>query len=276
MNRTAEDKSNSLINFMAISEEPDWKGTGWDVIEIDTIAYLVAQLVLGQHRQVKKIIAQLDFDQSIEDVPGKSEVDVSIQMLTVTESWERSHRDGYLFQMISWIVCRLQKPECISWPPHTEVASKGFDGLAIKIDPSDRSNTIIYFIEDKASDNPRQTFLSEVVDGIAAVENREKDSELKAKVAVLVETKFSDEVERDAIIRQLIASEVMRVYRVCTAYSKGKEPENISIYKNFSNHVQGDVVRREGHLMQLDNLRSWMDEFSGIVIKQIEALGVSE
>ena len=44
------------------------------------------------------------------------------------------------------------------------------------------------------------------------------------------------------------------------------------LYKDYEKHVSGDVKRRTGSSTYIDNLREWMQAFSEIIIKKIEAL----
>lgn len=64
------------------------------------------------------------------------------------------------------------------------------------------------------------------------------------------------------------------VYRICvTRDASHKDGENIAkLYKDYEKHVSGDVKRRTGSSTYIDNLREWMQAFSEIIIKKIEAL----
>lgn len=64
------------------------------------------------------------------------------------------------------------------------------------------------------------------------------------------------------------------VYRICvTRDASHKDGENIAkLYKDYEKHVSGDVKRRTGSSTYIDNLREWMQSFSEIIIKKIEAL----
>lgn len=53
------------------------------------------------------------------------------------------HRDGWMFQVISWIAAHLQNPEDLIAPPHMIHAHKGFDGIHVRVDrPHRRCETV--------------------------------------------------------------------------------------------------------------------------------------
>src|SRR5947209_8306148 len=44
-----------------------------------------------------------------------------------------AHRDGLLFQHVSWVAAKVQFPEATSRAPHVRTADKGFDGVLIEL-----------------------------------------------------------------------------------------------------------------------------------------------
>lgn len=49
------------------------------------------------------------------------------------------HRDGLLFQHISWVVARMKIPTGYMTSPHVRQADKGFDGFIIELDGKKRA-----------------------------------------------------------------------------------------------------------------------------------------
>ena len=65
------------------------------------------------------------------------------------------HRDGLLFQHVSWVAAFMRLPNAKATPPHVRQADKGFDGVLVEVNPAQAGLSRIVLCEDKASVNPR-------------------------------------------------------------------------------------------------------------------------
>src|SRR4051812_12656504 len=83
----------------------------------------VARVALGQFRHVSKILAGVDPD----DPPTtRDHAADAIELLTVPDGEDPWHRDGWIFQTISWIAAHQQSHGAVTRPPHIIKAHKGF------------------------------------------------------------------------------------------------------------------------------------------------------
>jgi hypothetical protein len=60
----------------------------------------------------------------------------AIRLLAVPAGSDPRHRDGWMFQTISWLAANRANPTAAIRAPHMILAHKGFDGLQIEIDVS--------------------------------------------------------------------------------------------------------------------------------------------
>jgi len=245
-------------------------GFHWSIPDEDRLAELVAELLLGHHRHIRKI---LNFESSsspsrvsciraekikkiLQDVPHIN--------LPHTEQDKRYHRDGWLFQMISWIAIRQHDPTVLTAIPHTQPAAKGFDNLVVEV--SDGRLVGVIVGEDKATENPRKTITSKIWPDIDDFEKELLDSDLMAEVTAIIEAGgYGDDA--DAMIKNVFWQQVRR-YRVTVA---GPYQDHESLFKGFVDRAPGPIERRRGEVLILDDLRVWFDGFSEKVVAALES-----
>src|SRR5579863_4910136 len=100
----------SVITSSIVDVDDDVLGMHWDVADLDALAELIAIIALGQASHASRII------QALEDrAPAISHKDLYVgargQMRIRGNTDEEKkvstyHRDGFLFECISWIVAR--------------------------------------------------------------------------------------------------------------------------------------------------------------------------
>lgn len=96
------------------------------------------------------------------------------------------HRDGLLFQHVSWVAARLDIPNGYMTSPHVRQADKGFDGFIIELDDNGAAIQRIVLCEDKASKSPRGLITSSVWPEIGAIQDGERDDEILADLVTLL------------------------------------------------------------------------------------------
>ncbi|MDE4130482.1 hypothetical protein PXK18_17690, partial [Phaeobacter gallaeciensis] len=98
-------------------------GWAWSIDDEDALAEQVARIVLGQYRHVAKILSGAG-------VPGPAanaeQATAAIKQLTLAEGDDPWHRDGWLFQAISWIAAHQQPAASLTRMPHIRKADVAF------------------------------------------------------------------------------------------------------------------------------------------------------
>jgi hypothetical protein len=107
------------------------QGCAWTVADQPELAERIAFVALGQSRHVAKILT------GINAIPPRTNAAIraaAIKLLTVPPATDPWHRDGWIFQTMSWLAALQANPSAIIRAPHMIVAHKGFDGLQLELD----------------------------------------------------------------------------------------------------------------------------------------------
>jgi hypothetical protein len=239
------------------------------VDDIKMLAQHVGLLLLGKHRHVSAILSAKNRSIS----PSTSTmIDRSIRQLTVKTEEQRWKRDGWLFQMMTWISIRFEQPNVnlFSQPPHTNPAQHGIDGLAVILTTENKIKAII-IAEDKYTENPRKTIKEQVWPEFNSFELGEFDSHLVTQITALLSHLSDDEV--DDIIENDIYKTSNRIYRagITPLASRFSAEHKMKLFKGYSDCVPGiDQLRRQTLTFSQLNIRNWMDTFSDEIIKFLE------
>ena len=245
------------LSFTPISVKGRWLGSAWTVENEHELAVVIARVAIGQSAVVERILR--DTDCIPPDMPS-SGVHGARRLLTATSAHSTFHRDGWLFQVISWVAAHLHglaaEDTMLIRPPHMIHAQKGQDGLVIEYASDDIARVVI--CEDKATTSPRERFRSEVLPDFNCYETGARDNELIAGVTSVLVRHNIDNADD---IATNILWEDQRAYRVAVTVS----PNDTSIsaqerlFKGYEKSVEGDVNRRRVELMPLASLRPWMN-----------------
>jgi hypothetical protein len=242
------------------------QGNTWAIPNAVELADQIARVAMGQSRHVEKILAgtSLKFPASS---PGAKKA--AIKLLTAADDpW---HRDGWMFQVMSWIAAHTSDPSGIIRPPHMIPAHKGFDGLQLEVDSATGTVTAVVIFEDKATDRPRETIRNEVWETFKKLEEGEEDNLLTAEVGALLQTQ--PQLDPAIAIENIIWKQA-RHYRVCITVGRTHSTEagRSSLFQGYDLVAAGQVERRRGETFHVENLRGWMQELADSAIASIFAL----
>jgi hypothetical protein len=230
----------------------------------------VARIAVGQYRHVAKIL--LGEGATATAVTQSAKAD-AIGLLTLKRDEEPWHRDGWLFQAISWIAAHNTSGVAIR-APHLIKAHKGFDGLKLELSAAGEVIAVIIF-EDKATEHPRKTIRKDVWPGIAKLEQGERTNELCQEVSSLLEAQLKTfpQLNVDAAVQQIVWKEARR-YRIAITVDKPHLTAAMrnGLFKDYDTYAPGDMARRGAETMCLPDLRPWMQTFADKVIAKIKAL----
>lgn len=249
------------------------RGWEWEVDDLDILAERVARVALGQYRHVAQILEGLA---GAAPAGTRQHALDALEKLKVAENGDPWQRDGWLFQIISWIAANQEKQGASLAPPHIFHAHKGFDGMQLEISGDGKSVTAIVIFEDKATENARRTIKREVWPDIVDLEAGERISELTHEASAILERqqhRYPDLNIDDAIDR--ILWQEARRYRVSISIDDKHKPadKRKKLFKHYDVSADGDVARRRAETMHFDDLREWMTDFSDLVAAKIKVIG---
>lgn len=235
------------------------------------LSQYVAELVLGHHFHIARIINELS---SAAPSQQNDSIDHAIEKVR-SASYEK--RDGWLFQMISWIVLALRHKgqKFYSNHPHFAAAQHGIDGLAIRL-KADNSLDCIIITEDKCTSSPRNKIKTQVFPEFEGFEEGKKNNALVSIIATLIGQLDSGAVFTS--VQNDIFDNSYRVYRIgiTRQVKHNDEGGRKKLFKKYDSSVTGDSSRRTGASIYLDGMRKWMKDFSDMVITYLESKKTSD
>ncbi|MGN6395022.1 MAG: hypothetical protein ACTHMI_05650 [Mucilaginibacter sp.] len=220
----------------------------------------VGFLLLGHQRHVQGILAAKgnaappSTDVMIDDAQAK---------LVYHSDEEQYKRDGWIFQLMTWIALRKQfsGTNFYCQIPHDAAAQHGIDGLGVKLTSNNRLEAL-FIAEDKYTENPRKLIREQVWPDFKSFEKGTHDAQLVNRTTGLLQHLT------DAEIDDLIANDIYKAdFR---HYKAGITPEakhttvagKKKLFKNYDDNVKGkNHLRRIGVTYYQADIRAWMDDF---------------
>lgn len=263
------------LTLTAIDHADLCHGWTWEIADETQLVEDVALVALGQFRHVSKILVGLNS----RPMPTSAEhVADAVAKLTVAADGTPWHRDGWLFQTISWIAAHHNKGSAVIRAPHIRKADHGFDGIQLELSDDGTSIAALVVFEDKATTGPRATILNDVWPDLVELEEGKRITELTHEAAALLETQLGTfpAVDIDQAVSEIIWKEARR-YRVSITAGNEHEAEDAraALFAGYNNKVAGDVVRRRAETVIIPNMREWMAQFAERVIIRVAELAAN-
>lgn len=255
------------IKLTPILHKPLVHGYTWEVTDEQLLAEFIARVALGQARHVSKILLAIGGSLP---VPTDDAWTAAVTMLTLPTSADPWHRDGWMFQVMSWLAAQKADPTSLINTPQMIFAQKGFDGIQLDFDSAGAISAVVIF-EDKATDNPRETIRDDVWPEFEEYERGGDANVLVAEVTGLLEKR--EGIDVDNVIRQIIWKDARRFRVSITVGNPHKTDAGRNrLFKNYDTTVTGNVERRRGETFYVDDLRTWMNSLANKTLAHIAAL----
>ncbi len=244
-------------------------GHQWFIQNEDYLAFLVARLLIGQYRHVQRIL--LDGNTLPAPSISTTGVDDLVNKMTATSAEAIYHRDGWVFQMITWIAAKLIEPQLMSAPPQSQSAMAGIDNLFVRV--SENKVTQIVIGEDKATINERDTIRDQVWPELRNFETGRRDHELLNEITPILE-RCGSTINVDECLVNLFWEQI-RSYRVCVTVKSDMDiAARKKLFKDFEAVATGHISKRCADTFVVGALRQWMDSFCDKVINELRRSNV--
>ena len=248
------------ITLTPFPEKDCYFGNAWQVVDEEELARQIAVIALGYSHHVQKILQGTGVYDAHYPVAG---VASAIQLLTV-DGDDPAHRDGWLFQAMSWIAAIQADRSAIMAAPHMQHADKGFDGLQIEIDSVTGRVKCAVVFEDKATINPRQSITRTdggVWNEFRELENGVRSGFFTAQVVAVVRTEKN--LDPDEAIREVVWKEARRYRLSITVNAKHSDEEGRKkLFRGYDDVVSGDLNRRRAETFYQDDIRNWLSSLA--------------
>ncbi|WP_333822944.1 hypothetical protein [Pinisolibacter sp.] len=253
---------------------PQCLGSVWMVADADALAEVCAQILIGRALHAARILAGVHpaGTPPIVSAALKEKLRLELHPQTDPKIW---HRDGLLFEIISWVAARLTSTvnDAIS-DPHLKATNQGTDCVRVTIDPVARAITRATVYEYKCTTNWRQLFSQDVLAAFQEYVSGARDNQLaQTATTLLIGLGFTPE-ERAAAYDELIRARPLAFQASLTVAPSGfSAAQRLALFAGYD-AIDGDVAIRGGNTMPLDDVRGWFAAFSAQVWAKIEVLDV--
>ena len=257
------------LNLTVLTNGISVSGTAWTIDDEDELARMVGRIFLGHFLHVEKILQKLKPKHKMVDGQAAKEAKARLVVKKGTEPW---HRDGLVFQSISWIAAHqasVNKSSVFSLP-HMIPAHKGFDGLEIEMTSKNKLHCLVIF-EDKATENPRDMIRTSVWPDIEALHGGQRQTELMQELTALLQR--ANVKDPDAIIETAVWKQI-RKFRVSVTGAEGQDEqaEFDKLFKGFDAVTPGlDALAPRAEVFCHSDIRKWMKGFAVKISKAIDA-----
>lgn len=249
---------------------PICSGYSWIVADEELLAQHIASVALGQSRHVERVLAGAQLRPTS---TAASATTGAIALLTAPDD-DPSHRDGWMFQVMSWIAAHRATPGGLIRAPQMQRAAKGFDGLQLRLNDDQIVAAAVIF-EDKATTNARDTIRKRVWPEFSTFETGLHDNALAAEVVGLLRTRPA--LDSDRAIQNVIWRAV-RHYRVSVtaAATHRGAPGRRRLFSGYDTIAEGPLSRRRAEVLEISNLRPWMAQLADRAIRSLHELAASD
>jgi hypothetical protein len=232
----------------------------------------VGQLILGHYVHVRTIIFALT---SPKPSVNKSALDFAIKKLDGKgkTSKQIEKRDGWIFQMISWLALVNEKKSLDFYcqAPHDAPAKHGLDGIAVILGKTRKIENII-ITEDKCTAGNQRTLIPKILTEFGQFEKGENDNKLVTCISSILDNLDSGKIL--AANQNNIYKPELRQYRIGMnrAAAHQSKKDRSALFKGFDESVRGATPhRRFASTFYHDDIRSWMEQFSKQIISYLQS-----
>lgn len=263
------------LTSTVVEVDDDVVGLQWSVSDFEELAKLIAVIALGQAQHAVRIIDALEPHGpalSDEELFRGARGQMSIRGQTdAQKEVSRYHRDGFLFECISWIVARQSSSSrTFMKDPHIAATTQGLDGLAIEMHPTEPTMFGATIFEDKCTESPRQKFKGEVLVTFGEHHTSKRARDLVANAVSLIKESGLNGTEATKAAARVV-DKSFRTYRA--ALTVGPEISTTKrrkkLFKGYNGLADITKDQRVGATLIVDDLRNWFQELAEEVVKAL-------
>lgn len=273
----------NLTDYLSVEEcsiDRDCIGERWVAKNQEDLAALVAIIAMGQVAQASYILTELaQAAPAYTDTDLKNEAKIRLTVqdnkTTPRTGYPREHRDGFIFEVVSWIAARKFHSKLVYMKdPHISTTSQGLDGLMVELSVDKSKIERITIFEDKCSDNPRDAFTRKVIPAFLDRHRNKRSAEIIAAASVLLRIAgISD--GHAAQLAAAVTDRKTRRYRAAFAVTDeyDNQKKRGELFAGYDKIEDIEAEQRLGAcLIVPPNLRDWFDKLATISIEYLDSM----
>jgi hypothetical protein len=266
----------SAVLSEPVDVDDDVSGLLWSIDDEDDLAQLIAVIALGQAQHAARIIRELEpHGPALADGDLFAGARGQMRIRGDTEEQKdvsRYHRDGFLFECISWIVAKQSATDrTFLKDPHISSTTQGLDGLMLEMHPVEPTVLQATIFEDKCTEHPRTKFRDEVMVTFAEHHASKRKRDLLANaVSLIKESGLNGTAATVAAARVL--DKAYRTYRAALTVGPNitTAARRKALFKGYKDLLDITPAQRVGATMVIDGeLRAWFQSLADDVIEAL-------
>lgn len=245
-------------------------GERWVPTNQDELAALIAIIAMGQASQVAYILEELSPATpafSFEELRSEAKIKLTVEepASKPRKGYPQWQRDGFVFEVISWIAAKLTYGEtALLKDPHVSATSQGLDGLMLQLASNGDAIESSTVFEDKCSDDPRSTFLQKVIPGFQDRHKNLRSAEIIDAAAALLRSAGLSNKDA-ALLSAAVTDTSLRKYRAAFSLSDSYDTveERKKLFANYNRVEEIDATQRIGaSFIAPPKMREWINEIA--------------
>lgn len=249
----------------------------WDIRTKDGLARIISIVAMGQALHAAEIIRTLDpAEPAFRSINSFNAARDQLQIHGTTDdqrNTSRWHRDGFIFEVISWVAIQKTAPlKSLMKTPHIKATTQGLDGLLLEIINTPPEIQRATICEDKCSKNPRDIFRDEVLPAFKRHHAGKREPELVAEAASLLAQLGLNGTEATKAASRVLELEARR-YRAALAVETVHDSlaARKKLFKNFDDlEGVGQTQRLAATFIVEGNLRDYFDSLAAKTISFLD------
>lgn len=280
--QTSTEAEDSALTIAEVVVDDHCIAHCWTPGSTAMLARLVAIIAMGQAAHAARIITGLaPAEPRLDHAALREAAKVSLSLAGETEQQRdalRAHRDGFIFESISWIAAQQStNGAALLRDPHIKATTQGLDGLMLERNEEGEISQATIF-EDKCTTNPRAKFRDEILPAFKAHHENKRAPEILAASAALLEKAGLDGTAATAAAERVL-NLAYRAYRgSVTIMTVDDTPEQRkALFKGYGG-LEGLAKERRigGTFVTPAPLRDWFEGLAGQAIAYIDTLEAVE
>lgn len=248
----------------------------WFVNNRQELIKQIIKVALGHAEHLVDIIRGLDEN---EDIPSHQQcIDDLVNQLSLKGKKDpiTYHRDGFLFEIISWIAAvQTYSNDCLFKTPHLRSTEQGQDGIILDVDRDQKIVRRVVICEDKCSERPKKIFNDKVIPLFQEYCKNKRLSELISISTTLLKQIPSSGRDATRMANDLFNAPDRRNYRaslVIPSLMENISAESTKVFEKYSSI--GNVCKSQihGEIFQIEDsteIRTWFDDLANEIINHL-------
>jgi hypothetical protein len=255
--------------------DADVSGLDWKVTDVAALARLIAVVALGQAQHAARIIGELEpANPAFSDADLIADAKIQMQIRGKTDDERqasRVHRDGFLFECMSWIVARQGAGDRTFFKdPHIDATSHGLDGLIIELHQTNPVVLRATICEDKCTAYPRRKFRQEVLKTFDEHHRNKRARDLVANATALIRESGLNGTDATKAAARVLEKDA-RSYRAALTTKTLGANARAKLFKGYRTLDGITPMQRIGATFEIGgDLRIWFQELAEATIVALD------